>query len=405
MILIFKGFLEKAISLFNTENTNRKKIKYVSYIALVCGLVFTGFACAKVTVGFSVNYMGEKIAIVESREVIDNAVCLAADCVDDSSAKSVIETPKFNLTLTVADKFENASSVAETILENTVDITEAYALIVNGKAVAYAENDDLTQLLEGRRTAFYIDGASNEAKFVDEIETEKGLYLKSKLTSFNEIVNIINGLDVETVSVTETNVTIPYKTVKKTTSEKNAGYKKVETAGANGISVRTEEVKSLNGKVSTREEISNEVKTQAVDEVIVIGTGVKRNASSQVSSGFIVPLPRGKYTITSYYGDGRNHKALDFSADRGTSIYAVGGGTVTYAGYDSDFGYNVIIQHGNGIKTRYAHANSIFVKSGQVVSGGDVIATVGSTGWSTGNHLHFEVILNGVRVDPLPYLS
>ena len=405
MILIFKGFFDKAISLFTSQNTNRKKIKYVSYIALVCGLVFTGFACAKVTVGFKVNYLGENIAVVESREVVDNALCLATESVADDSAQKAISVPKFSLTLTVADKFDNASSVADSIIENTVDITEAYALKVNGKTVAFVANEELSDLLEARRTAYYIEGAKNEAEFVDEIETEKGLYLKDKLTSDEEVKKIINKLDVKTTSVTETDITIPYKTVKKTTSSKDVDYSEVQTAGCNGISVRTEEVVSRNGNVSTRKELSNEVKTKAVDEVILVGTGVKRNVSSQKSSGFIFPIAKGKYYISSYYGDGRNHKALDICADRGTAFYAVGGGTVTYAGYDNDFGYNVIIQHGNGIKTRYAHANSLSVKAGQVVSQGDIIGTVGSTGWSTGNHLHFEVILNGNRVDPLPYIS
>ena len=179
MILIFKGFLDKATSLFTSQNTNRKKIKYVSYVALACGLVFTGFACAKVTVGFNVNYSGKNIAVVESREIIDNALCLATESVADDSAESVITKPKFSLTLTVADNFENASSVADSIIENTVDITEAYALKVNGKAVAFVEGDELPQLLENRRTAYYIDGAKNEAEFVDSIETEKGFYLKS----------------------------------------------------------------------------------------------------------------------------------------------------------------------------------------------------------------------------------
>lgn len=404
MILIFKGFLDKVSSLFTSQNTNRKKIKYVSYVALACGLIFTGFACAKVTVGFSVDYLGEKIAVAQTREVVDNALHIATESVADKSAEKAIETPKLRLTLTVADNFDNATSIADSIIENTDKITEAYALKINGKPVAFIEDNILSSLLEERRTAFYIDGAKNKAEFTDQIETEQGLYLKSKLSSAKEVEEIINNLDVNTVSTVETDIPIPYKTVRKTTNKEDVDYCKVKTKGANGVSVRTEEVVSLNGKVSTREEISFEVKTKAVDEVILIGTRVKKAVSSK-SSGFIFPISKGKYYISSYFGDGRGHKALDICADRGTAFYAVGGGTVTYAGYDSDFGYNVIIQHSNGIKTRYAHANSLSVKRGQVVSQGDIIGAVGSTGWSTGNHLHFEVILNGVRVDPLPYVS
>lgn len=403
MILIFKGFLDKASSLFKTKNTNRKKIKYVSYVALFCGLIFTAFACAKVTVGFNVNYLGEDIAIVENREVIDKAISIATESVADKSAEKEIKTPTLKLTLTVADKFDNAASIADSIIENTSNIVDAYALKINGETVAFYEENVFSELLENRRTAYYIEDAKNEAEFIDEIEIEQGLYLKSKLTSLKNVKKAIKKLDVQTVSYIETDITIPYKTVKKTTDEKDAGFSEVTTTGCNGVSVSTEKVKSLNGKVKTRKEVSFEVKSKAVDEVILIGTGVKKSAKK--NAGFIFPIAKGQYYISSYFGDGRNHKAIDICADRGTAFYAVGGGTVTYAGYDGDFGYNVIIQHGNGIKTRYAHANSLSVKSGQIVSQGDIIGSVGSTGWSTGNHLHFEVILNGARVDPMPYIS
>jgi murein DD-endopeptidase MepM/ murein hydrolase activator NlpD len=80
-------------------------------------------------------------------------------------------------------------------------------------------------------------------------------------------------------------------------------------------------------------------------------------------------------------------------------------GTVTYAGYDGDYGYSVVVSHSNGMKTRYAHCNALCVSVGAKVSRGDMIATVGNTGWSTGNHLHFEIIINGNRVNPGPYIG
>ena len=93
------------------------------------------------------------------------------------------------------------------------------------------------------------------------------------------------------------------------------------------------------------------------------------------------------------------------AADKGTPIFAAASGKITFVGYDSQYGYNVIIEHSNGIKTRYAHANALCVKKGDTVSQGDMIATVGMTGYATGNHLHFEVIVNGNRVNPAPYIG
>ena len=82
------------------------------------------------------------------------------------------------------------------------------------------------------------------------------------------------------------------------------------------------------------------------------------------------------------------------------------GGTVVFAGWDSSgYGNCVKINHGNGLVTIYAHASALYVTAGQVVNAGDTIAGIGMTGWATGNHLHFEVKLNGVSVNPWPYLN
>jgi murein DD-endopeptidase MepM/ murein hydrolase activator NlpD len=99
------------------------------------------------------------------------------------------------------------------------------------------------------------------------------------------------------------------------------------------------------------------------------------------------------------------HAGLDFAAEYGTPIRSAAGGTVTFAGYRSDYGFMVEIAHGNGLATRYAHASRLLVKPGVVVVPGERIADVGSTGRSTGAHLHFEVLREGAHVDPKRYLA
>jgi murein DD-endopeptidase MepM/ murein hydrolase activator NlpD len=98
------------------------------------------------------------------------------------------------------------------------------------------------------------------------------------------------------------------------------------------------------------------------------------------------------------------HSGIDIAVPSGTRAYAVRGGTVTFAGWDGGYGYCVIVDHGDGVKTRYAHASSILVRVGQNVARGDAVILVGSTGHSTGPHLHFEVIVNGVCQNPRNYL-
>lgn len=98
------------------------------------------------------------------------------------------------------------------------------------------------------------------------------------------------------------------------------------------------------------------------------------------------------------------HEGLDFPAPKGTPIYAASGGVVSEARYMTGYGKLVEINHGNGMSTRYAHASSIVVKLGDVVEKGQLIARVGSTGQSTGSHLHFEVRMAGHALDPKLFL-
>jgi murein DD-endopeptidase MepM/ murein hydrolase activator NlpD len=99
------------------------------------------------------------------------------------------------------------------------------------------------------------------------------------------------------------------------------------------------------------------------------------------------------------------HEGLDFTAEKGTPIYAAADGIVSQAENTPDYGNIIKVDHGSGLETRYAHASRILVKLGDRVAKGQLIAEVGNTGRSTGAHLHFEVRLNGVALDPRKYLQ
>ena len=129
-------------------------------------------------------------------------------------------------------------------------------------------------------------------------------------------------------------------------------------------------------------------------------------------SGFLWPCPSSK-RITSGFGKraqptagaSTNHKGIDIGASYGASIIAAAGGRVTTATYSSSAGNYIVISHGNGLSTVYMHCSALYVSAGQTVSAGQSIAAVGSTGYSTGNHLHFGVIKNGSYVNPLGYVG
>lgn len=133
------------------------------------------------------------------------------------------------------------------------------------------------------------------------------------------------------------------------------------------------------------------------------------NSSNPSVSGFARPV-NGRVTSPFGYrthpisGQQSFHKGVDFGNSRGTSIKASKGGTISHSGWISGYGNTIIINHGNGQQTLYAHADSLSVSVGQSVSQGQEVAKVGSTGNSTGPHLHFEIRVNGECVDPMKYL-
>jgi murein DD-endopeptidase MepM/ murein hydrolase activator NlpD len=120
------------------------------------------------------------------------------------------------------------------------------------------------------------------------------------------------------------------------------------------------------------------------------------------SSGFIWPV---NGVVTSGFGPrwGRMHEGIDISAPGGTPVRAAASGQVIYAGWLGGYGNLVVLDHGNGLATAYAHLSAIWAGGG-AVSQGQGIGAVGTTGHSTGNHLHFEVRVNGSPVDPMAYL-
>ena len=135
----------------------------------------------------------------------------------------------------------------------------------------------------------------------------------------------------------------------------------------------------------------------------------KERIAAATCNGVYLSVKPVSGTITSRYGAVESvrdhvHGGLDIAAPQGTSIKAAAGGTVSYAGWMSGYGNLVIIDHDNGVQTYYGHCSKLYISKGATVEAGDVIAAVGSTGNSTGNHLHFEIRINGVRQNPQTYM-
>ena len=151
---------------------------------------------------------------------------------------------------------------------------------------------------------------------------------------------------------------------------------------------------------------------QQSDHLKLLDVALTRRSAEQAGLPTSMPITNYPYLSSSYgwrlnpvTGRSAMHEGLDFSAPAGTPILAASGGVVREAKYQSGYGNTVEIDHGNGFVTRYAHASRLLVKPGQFVNRGDLIANVGSSGRSTGPHLHFEVRLAGQPMDPRLFLG
>jgi len=147
------------------------------------------------------------------------------------------------------------------------------------------------------------------------------------------------------------------------------------------------------------------------DKLFALETMLLQNQLSRKLLPSLPPVNKGYYSsnfgwrLDPFTGRSAMHEGVDYVVNAGTSIYASAGGVVAYAKLHPQYGNMVEIDHGNNIVTRYAHASKLLVKVGQVIRRGDEIAKVGSTGRSTGNHLHFEVRYKGVAQNPVRFLE
>lgn len=211
-------------------------------------------------------------------------------------------------------------------------------------------------------------------------------------------------------------ITVPYKTKTVKDSNLEKGKTKVVTEGKNGVSLLMGDTVTVNGVQKKADILETKVLKEPTTKVIHKGTKEKKKKSSSVNGqgvttgSFTWPLPSSRNVVSGYggrvgpiYGN-EFHMGIDISGSYGAPVVAADGGTVVEAGWHYSYGYQVVIQHSNGLKTRYAHNSSLAVSAGQKVSKGQTISYCGSTGDSVGTHLHFEVWKGGSHVNPYNYL-
>lgn len=259
----------------------------------------------------------------------------------------------------------------------------------------------LEVLLSSRNISEFL----NSAEYITQIQS----YDRQKLTEYQDTVENISNLEVqleqEYADLEDLKATVERD---KATVASMMRQKESELAGiTDDIADAQSEADYYAAEIQAQEELIAAIKRAEAEKA---AAGIVDNPYS--GGAFVWPCPSST-RVTSDYGSrvsptsgaSSNHKGIDIGAAGGADIVAAADGTVKAASYSSAAGNYVMIDHGGGLYTVYMHASALLVSPGQTVAAGQVIAKVGSTGISTGNHLHFGVSLNGSYVSPWGYLG
>ncbi len=442
----FASYALPAVGVFVFVVTVNEKLSETYALAVECN-------------GQVVGYVEDELVFDAARDKVKSRIVLAQDQQWDVE-------PTFTLSTTneVMDVNSTADAI---LMASADEIQEATGIEVDGQLVAITNDGaQLQQYLESRKAEYRDpDNPNQRVEFVQTVETVDGLYASETVQDIQEVEAMLSGLkeqeqqytiqsgdsltlvasrfDLTSAQLTELNPkladedynwpigdtlvvhqevpflqiktietltveeVIPFTTDKQDDPELAYGKTVTDQEGQDGLDQATYEYVRVNGVLTEVNEISRVRLKDPVTEIIRRGTKMPEGSASSTAvfgtGSMLWPVP-GYTGVSRWMSSG--HKGTDITARYGTPIIAADSGVVAKAGWNaagSGYGYSIVISHGPGNTTLYAHCSSLAVSAGQSVSKGQVIGYVGSTGWSTGNHLHFEIYKGGVRVSARNY--
>ena len=408
-------FVLKAVKFIALKNKQYPRLaKGILSLLIVSGLTFGVIAYTGVTKACEIHVNGVAVGCVITEEDVIKAKELAKELVYDQSGKNEIENISFSSVFTGSRNIKTPENLVDVIIKNTKGINKVAVLTVEDKLVGYANTEQeikdlLNQLVESKQESADVISVELHntiqifSAYVSNTEFAENAVLKTRVFEDNVI-------PLRTIQYVTSRKEVKYTTTYKKTDTMYEGAEKTKIFGEHGLNEVVEKVGYIDGKEVTRETVKVTVIKEPLNAVVMVGTKPYKKGENSISKpsakGFIWPVDTSVYNvITSYWGDGRGHKGYDIACAKGTKIYAVQAGTIVESRWSDSYGYFITIDHGDGVKTRYAHCSKLFSKVGDKVSQGENIALVGSTGWSTGPHVHFEVIINGTHVNPKYYIS
>lgn len=328
----------------------RRGIKFI-ILFMIAAFLMVGAIAFLYKPTYSVFINGEQVGYTENKatlqEKINNYIENGEEGQSNVAFVQVENLPEYKLCLLKKNIVTNDDEIFSKIQEQGITYYRYYAILENQEEKLYVANfEEAEKVVNGLKEKNSTN--INNISILEKYETD----VKDFITS-EEAISKLYVEPVKTVTVAKTSNSTKYASSGKV----NTSYKTSSSKVNLGISL----IRPISGTITSRFGVSSSVRSS-------------------------------------------RHTGLDISASKGTPIKAAASGTVTFSGYKGSYGKMLVISHGNGVQTYYAHCSALYAKVGQTVAQGQKIAAVGSTGNSTGPHLHLEVRVNGVAYNPQNYV-
>lgn len=321
------------------------------------------------------------------------------------------QQPHEETVVTVPERF--AAQPVEAAQEDTAEnsLTKGFRVVQNGETVGNVSpsaksviDSYISSILDTEAS----DGSVQSAQLISDITFEEGYFSAGELSGAKELIPKLQ-LDIRKTYIETELSPVESGYVSLYSDKVPVGSTVLDDPGQDGQLYTVYIVTEEGGEEVSRQTISETQVVQPVDAVILHGAWNPADLTPEqleLTNGFLFPLNDAECYVSSVFGyrefDDQFHNGVDYAAAMGTPVYSAAGGTVLFAGWDdTGFGNYVLIDHGNGYKTGYAHLSSITVSAGDEVETGSVVGCVGDTGYATGYHLHLVVKYNDQYTDPM----
>lgn len=397
----------------------QRKRGLVTVFAILVVVAAASVVLIQSSTAYEYSYHGKLLGTARSMDDVYRTIDVLGDKLSKATGANVsldVERDmEFNKVVGFNLDVDSDEDILNTITYMKDLQVEAYVVCLDDEETVILESESVAKSLLTEIQTEYT--ATDSGAVLDEVSYDQKVDIRPVFCLLGDIWNrsdakkYLQGGDAEseepriTIRSTETATyteSVAYDVQYIDNASMYEGETSIKSEGQEGTDLIVATVERVNGEEVNRTVVSTTRISEPVPEVQYRGT--KPVPAAQGTGNFQYPLTH--YTISSYYGMrwGTLHTGVDLAAPHGSKIYASDGGTVTFAGWKGSYGYLVIISHGGLYETYYAHCSKILVSVGENVYQGQNIALVGSTGYSTGPHCHFEVRYNGSPQNPLNFL-